>query len=57
MRIKEQENRRRICIFIKKETLAPVFSCEFCEIPKNTFSYKTPPVPASGIGEPKENRS
>ena len=21
----------------KKETLAQVFSCEFCEIPKNTF--------------------
>ena len=25
------------CNFIKKEILAPVFSCEFCEIPKNTF--------------------
>ena len=25
------------CNFIKKETLAQVFSCEFCEIPKNTF--------------------
>ena len=23
--------------FIKKETLAQVFSCEFCEISKNTF--------------------
>ena len=23
--------------FIKKETLAQVFSCEFCEITKNTF--------------------
>ena len=23
--------------FIKKETMAQVFSCEFCEIPKNTF--------------------
>ena len=32
--------------FIKKETLAQVFSCEFCEIPKTTFSYKTPPVAA-----------
>ena len=29
------------CNFIKKETLAQVFSCEFCEISKNTFSYKT----------------
>ena len=26
------------CNFVKKETLAQVFSCEFCEIPKNTFS-------------------
>ena len=25
------------CHFIKKETLAQVFSCEFCEIFKNTF--------------------
>ena len=25
------------CNFIKKETLAQVFSCEFCEISKNTF--------------------
>ena len=25
------------CIFIKKETLAQVFYCEFCEISKNTF--------------------
>ena len=25
------------CSFIKKETLAQVFSCEFCEISKNTF--------------------
>ena len=26
------------CNFVKKETLAQVFSCEFCEISKNTFS-------------------
>ena len=25
------------CNFIKKETLTQVFSCEFCEISKNTF--------------------
>ena len=25
------------CNFIKKEILAQVFSCEFCEISKNTF--------------------
>ena len=34
--------------FIKKETLAKVISYVFCEISKNTFSYKTPPVAASG---------
>ena len=26
------------CNFNKKENLAQVFSCEFCEISKNTFS-------------------
>ena len=35
------------CNFIKKETPAQVFSCEFCEIFKNTFFYRTPPVTAS----------
>ena len=25
------------CNFIKKDTLAQVLSCEFCEISKNTF--------------------
>ena len=25
------------CNFIKKETLAQMFSCKFCEISKNTF--------------------
>ena len=28
------------CNFIKKETLAQVFSCDFCEISKNAFSYR-----------------
>ena len=32
------------CNFIKKETLVQVFSCEFCKISKNVFSYRTPPV-------------
>ena len=36
-----------VCNFIKKGTLAQVFSCEFCEISKNTFSYRTPLVTAS----------
>ena len=38
-----------VCNFIKKETLAQMFSSEFCEISKNTFSYRTPPVATSGI--------
>ena len=33
--------------FTEKETLARVFSYEFCEISKNTFSYRTPPMDAS----------
>ena len=35
------------CNFIKKETLAQVFSCKFCETVKNTFVHRTPPVAAS----------
>ena len=35
------------CNFIKKETLAQVFSCEFYEISKNTFFYRKTPVAAS----------
>ena len=27
---------------IKKETMAQVFSCEFCEISKNNFFHRTP---------------
>ena len=43
-----QENTcAQACNFIKKETLAQVFSCEFCEISKNIFPYRTPPVAAS----------
>ena len=32
----------------KKVTLAQVFSCKFCEIFKNTYFYRTLPMPASG---------
>ena len=32
---------------IKIETLAQVFSCEFCEISKSIFFHKTPLVAAS----------
>ena len=34
-------------LFIKKETLAQVFSSEFYEISNNTFFYRTLPVAAS----------
>ena len=34
---------------LKQKTLAQVFSCEFCEIYKNTFYYRTPLVAASGV--------
>ena len=33
----------------KEKSLAQVFSYKFCEIPKNTFSYRTPLVTASKI--------
>ena len=39
--------RSQACNFIKIETLAQVFSSEFCEISKNTSCYRTPAVAAS----------
>ena len=36
-----------LAILLKKKILVQVFSCEFCEISKNTFSYRTPPLAAS----------
>ena len=42
------------CSFIKKEALAQVFSCEFCEISKNTFFYTIPPVVGSGHTVPSK---
>ena len=38
------------CNFFKRDTLAQVFSCEFCEISKNTHFYRTPPVAVSDTG-------
>ena len=38
------------CNFIKKETLKQVFSCDFCEIFKNTFWYRIPLVATSDSG-------
>ena len=34
---------KQACNLIKKENLAQVFSSEFCETSKNTFSFITPP--------------
>ena len=42
---------------IKKETLTQVFSCELCEISKNTFCYRTPPVAASKNSHPQLERN
>ena len=47
--------RPQACNFIKKEILAQVFSCEFCEISKNTFSYRILPVAASGDRKEADN--
>ena len=41
------ELRPKACNFIKKETLAQVFSCQFCKISKNTIFNRTPPMAAS----------
>ena len=35
------------CNFIKKETTAQVFSCEFCKTFRNTFFQGTPPITTS----------
>ena len=37
------------CNFIKKETLAQAFSCEFCEISKNTFFIEHLQATASAL--------
>ena len=36
-------NRPKGCNLIKKETLAQMFSCEFCEISRNNFFYRAHP--------------
>ena len=39
--------RPEACNFIEKETLAQMFSCEFCKISKNTFFHRKSLVAAS----------
>ena len=41
--------RAEACNLIKKEALAHVFSCEFCEIFKNTFLQKNIRTTASAV--------
>ena len=40
----------RACNFIKKETLAQLFSCEFCQIFKNIFFTEQASTTASVFG-------
>ena len=47
--VKSIKCRPKACNFVKRETLAQVFFCEFCEISKNTFLHRTPLVAASGL--------
>ena len=35
----------------KQSPRGVLFSCEFCEISKNTFSYRTPSLAASGSSD------
>ena len=44
------------CNFVKKESLAQVFFCEFCEISKNTVFYRTLQVASSKIIVFKKSR-
>ena len=39
----------RPATLLKKKNLEQVFSCEFCKISKNTFTYRAPVVTASVI--------
>ena len=41
----------RPATLLKKEILALVFSCEYCEISKNAFLHRTPLVAASEMCE------
>ena len=41
-----QNSQENTCARVKY-TLTQVFSCEFCEISKNTLSYRTPPAAVS----------
>ena len=45
----QKNNCAGVSFLIKLQALAQVFFCEFCEISKNTFFNRTPPVAASVV--------
>ena len=47
-----ESQRPQVCNFIKKETLAQVFSCEFCEISSSTI-FTEHPRPTASISCPR----
>ena len=53
--VSDKSLRPQACNFIKKVTLTQLFSCEFCEISKNTFFHRTPLVAASVLYSVKTN--
>ena len=46
----QEDTCARVPFLIKKETVAQAFSCKFCKISLNTFSYRRPPVATSNGG-------
>ena len=44
----EENTCARVFFLTKLQAWGQVFFCEFCETSRNTFSYRTPPVVASG---------
>ena len=46
-RLRQIKKKHETFFNINKEIVAQVFSCEFCEISWNSFSYRVPPVAAS----------
>ena len=49
MAARSSVSRPQACNYIKREALAKVFSCEFCEIFKNTFFTEHVWATASGM--------
>ena len=47
----------RPATLLKKRLWHRFFSCEFCKISRNTFSYRTPPVLASRLLNPQKSNN